>query len=74
VQFYEGKLETPDSVKHRSRAKVTFWPAMVRDDKDIAVAFCHVEGIEESSIISTAVSGVDSKYNKEEARKVVSVP
>ena len=50
---------------------MTFWPAQVRRQRNLPIAFCHVEGQEESSVISTSESNEESKRNMKEVRKAV---
>ena len=50
----------------------SFWPAL-GSGKNVPMAFCHVEGEEESSSIKTAHSNEQSKANMKEVRKVVSL-
>jgi len=66
--FYDNKLITDNSVKNREVKNLDFWPSPHRGP----IAFCHVEGTEEVSVIATADSGAESKYNEKEANKVVS--
>ena len=70
-QFYGGRLQTADSVKSRDPSPVTFWPAQVRRQRNLPIVFCHVEGQEESSVISTSESNEESKRNMKEVRKAV---
>ena len=60
-------------VKLRERSPITFWPAMVRQGKDIPIVFCHVEGQEESTRIASAESNEESKWNHEEVKKTVCI-
>ncbi|KAJ7378386.1 helicase [Desmophyllum pertusum] len=62
--FYEGKLKTDTSVPTRDPRLQSFWPT------NVPMAFCHVEGEEESSAIKTAQSNEQSKANEKEVRKV----
>ncbi len=73
AEFYGQQLETPPCVKNRvcSQANLyQFWPQGV----EFPIVFCNVIGKEEEamtgSIEGTAV-GVGSKFNNEEATKVV---
>lgn len=67
--FYEGKLKTDESVPTNDpKLPQSFWP-----DPSVPLAFCHVEGEEESTPIKTTHSGEDSKSNQKEVRKVVHV-
>lgn len=66
--FYEGKLETDPSVPSRDSRLQSFWPV-----RTVPMAFCHVEGEEESTAIKTAHSNEQSKANMKEVRKVVHV-
>ena len=51
----------------------SFWPAQTSPSgKNVPMAFCHVEGEEDSSAIKTAQSNEQSKANEKEVRKVVS--
>jgi len=50
----------------------SFWPAW-KSGKNVPMAFCHVEGEEESSSITTAHGNEQSKANEKEVRKVVSL-
>lgn len=50
---------------------MTFWPAQVRRQRNLPIVFCHVEGQEESSVISTSESNEESKRNMKEVRKAV---
>ena len=51
----------------------SFWPAPAKLGQNFPMAFCHVEGEEESSSIKTAHSNEQSKANEKEVRKVVSM-
>ena len=66
--FYDGKLQTAKEVKERRPDKVT-WPNGDR----YPFEFHHVEGIEESLVVSTDQGNENSKKNKKEINKVVSV-
>jgi len=70
-QFYDGKLQTANVVKSRGPSPVSFWPALVRRNRNLPIVFCHVEGQEESVAITTSESNEDSKRNMKEVRKVV---
>ncbi|XP_068761024.1 3'-5' exoribonuclease HELZ2-like isoform X3 [Montipora capricornis] len=72
-QFYDGELQTADVVKARDPSPITFWPAMIRQQHDIPIVFCHVEGQEESSPIATSESNEESKWNMKEVQKAVFV-
>ncbi|XP_068675109.1 3'-5' exoribonuclease HELZ2-like isoform X2 [Montipora foliosa] len=72
-QFYDGELQTADVVKARDPSPITFWPAMIQQQRDIPIVFCHVEGQEESSPIATAESSEESKWNMKEVQKAVFV-
>ena len=51
-----------------------FWPAQrLQPAKDLPLAFCHVEGEEETSAIKTSHSNEQSKANTKEVEKVVGV-
>lgn len=50
---------------------MTFWPAQVRRQRNLPIVFCHVEGQEESSVITTSESNEESKRNMKEVRKAV---
>lgn len=50
---------------------MSFWPAQVRRQRNLPIVFCHVEGQEESSVISTPESNEESKRNMKEVRKAV---
>ena len=51
----------------------SFWPAPAKPGQNFPIAFCHVEGEEESSSIKTAHSNEQSKANEKEVTKVVSL-
>lgn len=51
----------------------SFWPAPAKLGQNFPMAFCHVEGEEESSSIKTAHSNEQSKANEKEVKKVVSL-
>ena len=70
--FYKGKLKTDRSVPPLDSHLQTFWPAG-KSGKNFPIAFCHVEGEEESSSIKTSHSNEQSKSNEKEVRKVVSL-
>ena len=69
--FYDGKLQTDEEVKKRKPNPITFWPAMVSQEKDIPIVFCHVEGQEESTRITSPESNQESKWNQKEVLKTV---
>ena len=69
--FYDGKLQTDEVVKKRKPNPITFWPAMVSQEKDIPIVFCHVEGQEESTRIASPESNQESKWNQKEVLKTV---
>ena len=73
--FYEKKLKTDRSVSIATldRRLQSFWPAPAKPGQSYPMAFCHVEGEEESSSIRTAHSNEQSKANAKEVRKVVSM-
>jgi len=71
--FYDGKLQTAEVVKSREPNRITFWPAMVSQKKDIPIVFCHVEGQEESTPIASPESNQESKWNQKEVLKTVQV-
>ena len=51
----------------------SFWPVCAKPGQNFPIAFCHVEGEEESSSIKTEHSNEQSKSNEKEVRKVVSL-
>ena len=52
----------------------SFWPAQrIQPPKNLPIAFCHVEGEEETSAIKTSHSNEQSKANTKEVEKVVGV-
>ena len=52
----------------------SFWPAQrIQPAKNLPIAFCHVEGEEETSAIKTSHSNEQSKANTKEVEKVVGV-
>ena len=52
----------------------SFWPAQrIQPVKNLPIAFCHVEGEEETSAIKTSHSNEQSKANTKEVEKVVGV-
>ena len=51
----------------------SFWPVCAKPGQNFPIAFCHVEGEEESSSIKTSHSNEQSKSNEKEVRKVVSL-
>ncbi|KAJ7378349.1 helicase [Desmophyllum pertusum] len=61
------------TVKSRDPSPVSFWPALVRRQRNLPIVFCHVEGQEESSAITTSESNEESKRNMKEVRKAVQV-
>jgi len=70
-QFYNGELQAADEVMTRQwqgQLPTNLWP---QPQKQRSV-FIHVEGTEEISGIDAKGSYEESKYNKEEAKIVVS--
>ena len=72
-EFYDGKLTTDASIRYRknSEAHLTFWPHGARKP----FVFVNVEGVERESHTGRkgkARVGLESKYNKQEALKIVS--
>lgn len=65
--FYEGKLKTANEVKARIPDYVT-WPNGTR----YPFVFHHVDGIEESLVVTTDQGNENSKKNQKEIAKVVS--
>ena len=52
----------------------SFWPSHAsQSGNTLPIAFCHVEGEEESSSIKTSQSNEQSKSNMKEVSKVVSL-
>ena len=66
--FYDGKLKTAHEVRGRKPDKVK-WPSGAK----YPFKFHHVEGIEESLVVSTEQGNENSKKNQKEVNKVVSV-
>ena len=66
--FYDGDLETAVEVLRRTPDNVT-WP----NGDGFPFAFHHVEGIEESLVVSTDQGNENSKKNQKEIAKVVSI-
>ena len=64
--FYDGKLKTANEVRARKPDKVT-WP----NGDSYPFEFYHVEGIEESLVVSTDQGNENSKKNQKEVNKVV---
>jgi len=72
--FYEGRLKTDPSVPTSDPRLQSFWPDQaLQPGRTLPIAFCHVEGEEESSAIKTSQSNEQSKANMKEVRKVVHV-
>ena len=72
-EFYDRKLTTDDNVKSRTEKEAhlqRFWP----QGKERPFVFCNVVGREAETHTGqkgTARVGLESKYNKEEAMKIV---
>jgi len=69
-EFYDGKLKTDSSVPTREARLRDFWPK----GGNKPFVFCDVIGREAETHTGqkgTARVGLESKYNKEEARKIV---
>ena len=66
--FYEGKLKTAEEVLNREPDNVK-WP----NGNSHPFVFHHVEGKEESLVVTTNQGNENSKKNKKEIAKVVSV-
>ena len=66
--FYDDKLKTADEVRTRTPDNVS-WPNGDR----YPFVFHHVEGIEESLVVSTDQGNENSKKNQQEVFKVVSI-
>ena len=66
-EFYEGKLETPEEVLRRKPDQVT-WP----NGEGYPFVFHHVEGVDESLIVSTDQGNENSKKNQKEIERAVS--
>lgn len=64
---YDGKLETAEIVKRRKPDQYK-WP----NGNSFPFAFNHVEGHEESLIISTDKGNENSKKNEKEIKEAVS--
>ena len=74
-EFYDGELETDESVSYRRdpEVRLRFWPC----GPSKPFVFVHVEGKESESHTGRkgkARVGLESKYNEQEARKIVSGP
>ena len=75
--FYDGQLETADSVKNRKNFETKldrFWPGP--EKSKCPILFCHVIGKEGDHKTGSKAKGgkkigVDSKFNETEAAKVV---
>lgn len=73
-KFYDGELETAPSVKDRVNPEtklVGFWP----QGPNLPIVFCNVvgeEGQSETGRQGQKKVGIDSKFNRTEAKKVVS--
>ena len=61
------------SIATLDRRLQSFWPAPAKPGQSYPMAFCHVEGEEESSSIKTEHSNQQSKANEKEVKKVVSL-
>ena len=70
--FYEGRLKTAESVKERDPGPVKFWPSVHFSGRFLPIVFCHVEGQEQSTAISSSHSNESSKSNEKEVIKAVS--
>jgi len=72
-EFYEGKLMTDNEIRHRKNGEAHlfgFWP----QGRKRPFVFCDVIGREAETHTGqkgTARVGLESKYNKEEAKKIV---
>lgn len=66
MYFYNGELETADDVRNRQPDNVT-WP----NGDSYPFAFHHVEGVEETLIVTTDQGNQNSKKNQKEIEKVV---
>ena len=66
MYFYNGALETADDVRDRQPDNVT-WP----NGDSYPFAFYHVEGVEETLIVTTDQGNQNSKKNQKEIEKVV---
>ena len=70
--FYEGRLKTDASVRTRpTTALGGFWP----QGEQRPMVFCDMAGREEqvhTGMKGTTKVGMESKYNTEEAKKIVS--
>ena len=73
LHFYDGRLQTAESVNSRDCGPVKFWPSLRFNGKFLPIVFCHVEGEEQSTAISSSQSNEDSKSNMKEVRKAVSI-
>ena len=71
IQFYHEKLQAAEEVLARQWGKQLPSNLWLRPQQQRCV-FIHVEGTEEISGIDAKGSYEESKYNKEEARVVVS--
>ena len=75
--FYNGRLETDDSVKKRTNHETKldgFWPGPERSE--CPILFCHIVGKENDHKTGGKTTegkkiGIDSKFNEIEAMKVV---
>ena len=66
MYFYNGALETADDVRDRQPDNIT-WP----NGDSYPFAFHHVEGVEETLIVTTDQGNQNSKKNQKEIEKVV---
>ncbi|XP_077865005.1 3'-5' exoribonuclease HELZ2-like [Saccoglossus kowalevskii] len=71
-QFYDGELETAETVLKRSQFKTTMdgvWPG----GKHVPTVFCHCVGREESLKVTTDEGSEQSKKNLQEVKDVVRI-
>jgi len=66
--FYDRKLKTDEGWLDREDHSLTIWPNVY-----FPMVFCHVEGTEETQVVSTAEGNEQSKRNKEESDHVVRI-
>ena len=60
-------------MKARDPGPVKFWPSLRSKEEFLPIVFCHVEGVEQTTVITTSHSNERSKSNMKEVSKAVSI-